>query len=178
MRDSAHLAQFFDSNEKLLDALCKFVVEAANVDATGLLLVTPEHQRALQDCLRLAGHDPDALIASYRLIVVDAHVTLAKTMHRHRVDQYRFHDILGTLITQASARGQPVRIFSEFAALLIQDGHESAIVKLEDLWNELSRHQVFAVTCAFPAGFFARDHRRRTLDHVCARHTKVLDSKP
>jgi DcmR-like sensory protein len=171
MRDSGHFAKFFDSNEKLLSALCEFVLDAAKDDATCLLLITTEHQRALEDRLRVQAHDPDALTASYRLVIVDGHTTLCKVMNRHRVDQYRFHDVLGTLITQAAARGQPVRIFSEFPGLLIQDGHEQAIVKLEDLWNELSRHQSFAVTCAYPAGYFAREHRRRTFDHVCALHT-------
>jgi len=176
MSDSRHFAKFFDSNEKLLASLCTFVSDAVKVNATPLLIITQEHQRALEDRLRVLGSDPDTLIASYRLIIVDAHATLAKVTHRHRIDQYRFHDVLGTLITQAAARGQPVSVFSEFPALLIQDGHEQIIVKLEDLWNELSRHQVFTVTCAYPEGYFARAHRRRTLDHICALHTHVIRS--
>jgi MEDS: MEthanogen/methylotroph, DcmR Sensory domain len=174
MRDSRHFAQFFDSNEGLLACLCKFVADAAKLDATSLLIITQEHQRALEDQLRVLGTQPDPLISSYRLIIVDARATLANVMNRHRMDQYRFHDVIGTLITQAAARGQPVTVFSEFPALLIQDGHEQAIMKLEDLWNELSRHQVFAVTCAYPDGYFAREQRRRTLDHLCALHSHVV----
>lgn len=174
MSDSRHFAQFFDSNEKLLASLCNFVADAVKLDATPLLIITQEHQRALEDRLRVLGNDPDSLSASYRLIIVDARATLNKVTHRHRMDQYRFHDVLGTLIIQAAARGQPVRVFSEFPALLIQDGHDQAILKLEDLWNELGRHQIFTVTCAYPDGYFAREHRRRMMDHICALHTDVI----
>jgi hypothetical protein len=178
MSDSRHFAQFFDSNERLLECLCKFVSDAVSLNATPLLIVTQEHQRALEDRLRVLGNEPDALMASYRLIIVDACAMLAKITHRHRVDQYRFHDVLGTLITQAAARGQPVSVFSEFPALLIQDGHEQTIIKLEELWNELSRHQTFTVTCAYPDGFFAREQRRRVLDHICALHSHVIPTDP
>jgi hypothetical protein len=178
MRDSGHFAQFFDSNEMLLASLCKFVLDAMSVDATCLLLLTQEHQNALLNRLRVQGSDPDALISSYRVVIVDARSILEKITHRHRMDQYRFHDVLGTLITQAKARGQPVYVFNELAALLVQDGRESSIVKLEDLWNELSRHQTFTVHCAYPLGFFARPQRRRTLDHICALHSHVIPSEP
>jgi len=184
MTDSRHFVQFFDSNERVLSCLCKFVSDSVKVDYTPLLIITQEHQRALEDRLRVLGKDPDTLMASYRLIIVDARDTLAKVTHRHRIDQYRFHEVLGTLITQAAARGQPVSVFSEFPALLIQDGHEQLIMKLEDLWNELSRHQIFTVTCSYPDGFFARESRRRMLDHICALHSHViradaqLDTRP
>jgi hypothetical protein len=173
MSDSRHFAKFFDSNDRLLSCLCTFVSDSVDINSTPLLIITQEHQRALEDRLRVLGNDPDALIASYRLVIVDARATLTKIMHRHRMDQYRFHDVLGTLITQTAARGQPVSVFSEFPALLIQDGHEQAIIKLEELWNELSRHQTFTLTCAYPDGYFARENRRRTLDHICALHTQV-----
>ena len=87
-------------------------------------------------------------------------------------DQQRFHSNVGLLIRQAAARGQPVRIFGEMVAVLATMGRMDAAIRLEELWNELSRQEDFALFCGYPAAAFRSDHRLRS--RVCALHDHVI----
>ena len=175
MNHAAHFVQFFEADDRLVNGVSRFLGEGLESGSTCVALATPEHRAAIAEQLRARGLDPAALEADYRYIPLDATHMLGKVMRDGHPDQQRFHDVIGLLVRQAAARGQPVRIFGEMVAILAKEGRRDALIRIEELWNELSRHHSFTLFCAYPLAAFAGDLRSQTL--VCAIHGHVVPTE-
>jgi hypothetical protein len=175
MNHAAHFVQFFEADDRLVRGVSRFLGEGLESSCTCVSIATPEHRARIDQHLRERGLDPAALEADYRYISLDAGETLAKITRDGVLDQERFHEAMGLLVRQAAARGQPVRIFGEMVAVLADDGRRDAVILLEELWNELSRHHSFTLYCAYPLSAFAGDLRSQTL--VCAIHGHVVPTE-
>jgi hypothetical protein len=175
MNHAAHFVQFFEADDRLVRGVSRFLGEGLESSCTCVAVATPEHRAAIADALAARGLDPAALEADYRYIALDASETLAKISVDGAPDGQRFHEVMGLLIRQVAARGQPVRIFGEMVALLAKAGRLDAVIRLEELWNELSRHHSFTLFCTYPLTAFAGDLRSQTL--VCAIHGHVVPTE-
>src|SRR5262245_20165900 len=149
MTQAAHFVQFYDADDDLIDAVGRFVHEGIDADATCVVLATSTHRELIAARLKALGLNPHALAAEYRYIALDAHLILLSFMSDDGPDQQRFHQNMGLLMRQAASRGQPVRVFGEMVSLLTEDGRVQDAIQLEELWNELSRHQNFTLFCAY-----------------------------
>lgn len=174
MNHAAHFVQFFAADARLILEVTRFLAEGLEAGATCMVLGTSEHRAAFAAELRSRGLDPVAMEAEYRYISLDVAEVLAKLMRDGRPDRQRFHEVLGQLIMQAAARGQPVRVFGEMATLPASEGQRDALIRIEELWNELSRHHSFTLFCAYPLAAFAGDPHSREL--ICATHGHVVPS--
>jgi hypothetical protein len=175
MNHAAHFVQFFEADDRLVRGVSRFIGEGLESNCTCISIATPEHRAKIAEQLRVRGLDPAALETEYRYINLDARDQLTKLSVDGRSDQQRFHDVMGLLIRQAGARGQPVRVFGEMVALLAAEGRRDAVIRVEELWNELSRHYSFTLFCAYPLTAFGGDLRSQTL--VCAIHGHVVPTE-
>ncbi len=166
MTTSSHFVQFFSANEYLVDSASDFARDSIDCGSTSVVIATAENHKAIEATLEQVGLQPSKLSAQYKYISLDAHRLLSTFMVDGEPDQQQFHLNLGLLIRQASARGQPVRIFGEVVAVLATMGHIDAAIRLEELWNELSREQDFTLFCGYAADAFRNDQRSRL--RVCA----------
>lgn len=171
-RYAAHLAQFFDSDAALVGGACQFIREGIEAGETCIALTTTAHHVAIATQLASCGLNADAMLCAYRYIAVDAQATLQRFLGDEGPDEQRFHRQMGTLIRQAGARGEPVRIFGELASLLLASGRHRCALRIEELWNELSRYHSFKLLCAFPQHAFSQHPARRRL--LCAMHSAVV----
>jgi hypothetical protein len=164
MNCSSHLVHVFRNDEPLIATVARFVCEGLHAGETCVVCTTTEHRRELDRLLRAEGLDPTALEAAYRYITLDAERTLASFYEpRSGINRMRFHRDVDQLIRQASARGQPVRIFGEMVVLLLAQNRPEVAIELEELWNEASRHHNFALLCTYPTSEFTRNPRYRQL---------------
>jgi KaiC/GvpD/RAD55 family RecA-like ATPase len=164
MNCSTHLVHVFRNDEPLVAAVARFVCEGLRADETCVVCATAEHRRELDELLRAEGLNPTLLEAEYRYITLDAERTLASFYDpRAGINRTRFHRNIDQLIRQASARGQPVRIFGEMVILLLAQNRPEIAIELEELWNEASRHHNFALLCTYPTSDFTRNPRYRQL---------------
>jgi cytosine/adenosine deaminase-related metal-dependent hydrolase len=173
-QDSAHIAHFFDADEHLMDAASQFIREGIESGCTCVALATAAHREGIDARLATCGLNPATLESGYQYIPLDARAMLANFMSDRVLDRPRFHDTIGLLMRQAAARGQPVRIFGEMVAVLIEQGSLEVAIELEELWNELSRQQTFLLLCGFPSALFSSDAQRTGLKHLCAVHSRVI----
>lgn len=173
MTPPAHAVQVFDSDDRLVLAVSRYLAEGLCAGCTCIVLVSIEHREGIEAQLRAMALNPDELASEYRYVSVDARLALASFMSENRLDPQRFHQNMGLLIRQAASRGQPVRILDELVALLALDGKTGEAVRLEELWNELSRHHNFTRLCAYPREVFAQDPK--LLKRVCALHSHVIN---
>jgi hypothetical protein len=175
MTHSAHFVQFFDVDEDLIDAVSRFVHEGIEADWTCVVLATSSHRERIATQLQSMGLNPAALAAEYRYIALDADLILLSFMSEDGPDQQRFHQNMGLLMRQAASRGQPVRVFGEMVGILTEDGRAKCAMRLEELWNELSRQQNFTLFCAYPTAPLTNDTRTRTL--IRALHSHIVHSE-
>lgn len=173
MSHTAHLLQFFRTDERFIAAVGEFLREGLMKGDTCIAVLAAEHRASVEAKLTEAGMDPSVLSAEYRYIPIDAGTTLAALYDpRTGFDRERFHENLGLLIRQAAARGQPVRLCGEMVQLLIDRGQVTAAIQLEELWNELSRHHNFRLLCMYQASALADHPNYRKLLHSV--HSHVL----
>lgn len=171
MSHSAHIVQFFSSDEAYLRAAGRFLCEGLAAGDTCVAVVTAEHLRQLDAYLLDAGWNAAALSAEYRYIPLDAQDTLHTFFDAHSgIDQDRFHRQLNLLMSQVAARGQPVRICGEMVSMLVEQGQPAAAIQLEELWNELSRHHNFTLSCSYKESPFTQNPRYRKLLHGIHSH--------
>lgn len=172
MTSAAHFVQFFNDTDHLIEAVSDFARDSIVKGDTCLVVATAQHRQAIEADLTREGLDVRALSAQHRYISLDTHRLLSTFMVEGEPDRHQFHFHVGLLLRQTAARGHPVRIFGEMVAVLASMGRMDTAVKLEELWNELSRQEHFTLFCGYPATAFHGDHRMRL--RVCALHDHVI----
>lgn len=171
MTQSTHIVQFFSSDEEYVRAAGRYLFEGLAAGDTCVAVATAEHHRQLDAHLFAAGLNAAALSAEYRYIPLQAEHTLQTFFDaRGGIDRQQFHRQFNQLMSQAAARGQPVRIFGEMVSLLAERGHPAAAIELEELWNELSRHHNFTLFCSYKVSPFTQNPRYRKLLQLIHSH--------
>lgn len=173
MQESDHFAALFATEPEWLEAAAAFIAEGLRQNRTGVLLATDAHRDGIELELQRRGVDPDVFGARYQYVAPAAEAMLEGISRDGSLDRDRFHDRLGLLIRQARSRGQPVSIFSELGALLVQRGEHEAALELEELWNELSRIHSFVLFCGFAAATFPDRTNDKRFKYVCSAHNHV-----
>lgn len=170
---NAHLLQFVSADDQLVDAVARYTAEGLAAGDTCVVIATADHRDSIESHLLAAGLNPRALSAEYRYVPVDAAEMLATFFSsRTGIDPQRFHHHLGLLVRQAAARGQPVRIFGEMVAVLVDDCEPATVMQLEELWNELSRQYHFTLFCVYCVSAFTENPYYRQL--LYGAHSHVL----
>lgn len=145
----AHSMQWFDSDDRLAHVVSHFVRDTIDSGCTCVVVPTAEHRAGIEARLAAMGIDADALAAQYRYVALDARATLNAILENGVLHQQRFHQLMNLLVAQVRAGGQPVRIYGEMAGVLAARGDMRAVLRLEELWNELSRQHTFTMYCGY-----------------------------
>jgi hypothetical protein len=173
MNQSAHIVQFFARDEEYIRAAGAFLRDGLMAGDTCVVVATAEHHRQIDAYLFEQGLNAAALAAEYRYIPLQANATLQTFFDPAKgIDRVRFHRQFNLLMSQAAARGYPVRLFGEMVSLLAEQGHPTQAIQLEELWNELSRHHNFTMFCSYKVSPFTQDpHYRKLLRGI---HSHVV----
>ncbi|MBM0107898.1 MEDS domain-containing protein [Steroidobacter sp. S1-65] len=171
MSNTAHIVQFFSSDEAYVRAAGQFLHEGLCAGDTCVAVATADHHRQLDAYLFDIGLNTAALSAEYRYIPLQAEHTLQTVFDpQFGIHRERFHRQFNQLISQAAARGQPVRLFGEMVSLLAERGQPDYAIQLEELWNELSRQHNFTLFCSYKVSPFTENPRYRKLLHSIHSH--------
>ena len=130
-----------------------FLDSALRSGGAAIAIATAARLEELRHCLAGLG-SPAGQPAWYpgQLILLDAGHTLAQCMVDGWPDPARFGAAFGAVMASACGGGRMVHGFSEMAALLCADGQYAAALRVDQLWNELTRqHGVSLFTAQAPA---------------------------
>jgi signal transduction histidine kinase len=173
-----HDLQLYSDDAYLLDSLTTFVGREIAKGNSAIVIATKEHRDGLAE--RLAGQYPDLCLAveQGRYIALDAADTLSKFMVNGAPDPVLFSEVVGPTVSRAAAavRGEHSRVaaYGEMVSLLWDEGQYEAVVRLEQLWNDLGKTHSFALRCGYPLkGFDRKDHSDMFLK-ICAEHSDVI----
>lgn len=167
-----HRVQFYDDENFLLKKVSTFVDTALD-DGGAIVIATRPHLERLETLLQRHGGERWEA-RSARLVRLDARETLDRFMVDGLPDEERFRTLIGRLLDEASDGGRrPVGAFGEMVALLYAEGNGEAAVRLEHLWEGLTRQWGFGLLCAYPMSAFADETHRGAFRAVCDAHSHV-----
>src|SRR6266853_1614704 len=173
-----HDVQLYSDDAYLLDSLTTFVGREIAQGNSAIVIATKQHRDGLAE--RLARQYPDLCLAveQGRYIALDAADTLSTFMVNGTPDPVLFSEVVGATISRAAAavRGGHSRVaaYGEMVSLLWAEGEYEAVVRLEQLWNDLGKTHSFALRCGYPLkGFDRKDHSDLFLK-ICTEHSAVI----
>jgi hypothetical protein len=166
--------QFYESDKFLVQAVAAYVAQGLVQGESAILILTGKHRSAVEKRLAAGGIDPEEHQRRSLYYAYDAAETLACFMVNGHPNARRFRATIEPVIEVASQHGSAVRAFGEMVAILWAQGHKTAAIELEMLWNDLMEQNSFALLCAYPIGQFSDAEKNRELRHICRAHTCVI----
>jgi hypothetical protein len=171
MDEGEHFVQFCESDEFLVHSVSGFVGSALARGEAGLVVATPPHRDGIERALADLGLDLEQLSAEGRYVSLDALDTLESLKCGGVLDEARFEEEVGRLISRMTGSGLRLRIFGEMVALLVDAGDKAGAVRLEELWNGIAKKHRFSLFCAYPV---SAELDASALGLVCRQHSGVI----
>ena len=167
-----HLVQFYQSHSGLIKQLSDFIGSGLEEGDNCIVLADHAHAQSLREQLYMSGLNLSAAQRSGQYIVLDAAETLSRFMVAGMPNRRLFYEVIGTLVKELSSNDRPIRAYGEMVAVLWKLGNKAAVLKLEELWNELAETYNFALFCAYPQLHFIMD--RSVPEEIRAFHNVSL----
>jgi DNA-binding NarL/FixJ family response regulator len=175
-----HEVQFYSDDTVFLDRLVRFFTSVLNAGDVAIIIATETHQKRLVQRLKLGGLDVDAAITEGRYLPIDAVSTLSLFMVDDMPDSARFLEIVGCLIEQTAKKGKAehprVAIFGEWVSLLWAEGKVDAVIRLEQLGNQLATTYGIHILCGYALSSVQGVEDGEVLQRICAEHSAVYIS--
>ena len=173
-----HSVQFYVSDEFLVDDLARLFGAALMEGQSAVIVATKAHQETLARRLKGYGVEPAQAAAEGRYVAFDAGELLSRFLLDGQIDQFRFFDVVGEVISRASAASRDekrgVVVFGEMVALLWAEGKTDLAIQLEKLWNALARNCSFSLRCAYPMQGFSFQRDAAAFAEICGQHSAVI----
>ena len=174
-RTPRHPVKFYQHDDDLVATVGPFLVEGAAAGESLLVVATPPHSQGLEAFLGSHGHDPAALQAAGRLVVLDAHATLDAFAERGAPDGVRFDALVGAAVERlAAASPNGVRAYGEMVDILWCNGWLPGALELEGHWHRLMDRLRFTLMCAYRMGVVDSEWTNRAAESVAKAHDFML----
>lgn len=171
-----HLVQIYENDNVFLNTLEGFMGCGFLSGDSVVTIATGEHINRLNERLAVHGFDIDELMSRDQYIPLNVNEALSNFMVNNWPDEKLFNEYISEVINRATKENRKVRAFGEMVALLWQQGHNGATVKLEHLWNRLHSKERFSLYCAYPKNGFTQN-ASDSLDTICKAHSKIIDGQ-
>lgn len=179
--EERYLVQFYEDEEQLSLVAAQFLAAGLNGADVVIAIATAAHGEALQQGLTTLGVDVSAAIRSGRLTFIDAHETLAAFMRDGAPRADLFEAAIGRVVaTKAgtlSSTGR-IRAYGEMADILWREGHQTAAIHLEELWNEIQARNRSTLLCAHALGSFYKQPAELQSSWATQTHVGANEADP
>src|SRR5579863_4032596 len=176
-QQDGHFVQLYTDDGFLLDILSRFIGGALAVGDGAVVIATKAHQDGLAHRLKERGIDTGKAVSQRRYVLLDASETLPRFMLDGSVDENRFNNVIGDVLTRVrKAAENPesrVAVFGELVALLWADGKPLEALRVEELWNRLAQKHSFSLLCAYPITGVKDERHIEPFLKMCAQHSNV-----
>jgi hypothetical protein len=170
-----HLVQLYDTDASSLARNVGRYLQEGWRRGDGLVVIaSPDHAASFAAELDRLGVDSAAAVRDGRLLVLDAHATLARFFVGGRPDRRLFRETVTAALDSVRRDGGRIRAYGEMVGILWQVGHESAAIALEGLWNEILVEAGLDLFCAYPIDVFGDDFHVAGIDQVLCAHTHLI----
>lgn len=175
-----HEAAFYSGDASFIDGFVRFIEGALKTGNAALVVATSPHRDALLPKLQATGLDIEAAIADGRYVPLDATETLSSFMVNDMPNSARFLENVTDLILGAAkaAKGEHSRVVAcgECAPLLWSQGNAEAAIRVEQLWDKVSKVHSVEILCGYAKDSFYGERGRSIYQRICAEHSAVHSS--
>jgi DNA-binding NarL/FixJ family response regulator len=172
-----HEVAFYSDDAGFADGFARMAKAVLKVGNPVILIVTELHRTDILQRLRASGAAVDVGIKQRRYIELDVNETLAQIMSNGLPDSVRAEKIAGELIREVAkgSNGDPrrVAICGECAPTLLAQGDTEAAIRLEHLWDEITRNYEADTLCGYTMGAFGDRESSPLFQRICAEHSAV-----
>jgi DNA-binding NarL/FixJ family response regulator len=172
-----HEVEFYSDDAGFVDGFAHLTEAALEAGNPVVLVATEPHRTAILQRLRRDSIDVDGVLKQGRYIPLDAGETLSKIMVADLPDPVRCARLVGDLILGAAqgAKGEHPRvaICGECAPTLLADGNTEAAIRLEHLWDEITRRYDADTLCGYIGSAVSRQESSPVFERICAEHSAV-----
>ncbi len=131
--------------------IASFVSVALLRGEAAVVIAVPATSAAAADHLHRTGVDVPAARAGGRYVELDAAATLDCLREgTEGVREDRFLALVGPLLTDLTERFGAVTVYGEMVALLAGEGDVAGVLRLERLWDPLTRTTPLRLLCGYP----------------------------
>jgi len=170
-----HEGLYYSNDVELLNRWASIAKDALNTDATFLLLATDSHRDTIRAMLQERGINVERAVRDGRFVSLTVDETLSKFMVGDRLDETRFWNSVTSVLlsaARASTADQPYVIAcGECAPTLCTQGNGEAAIRLEQLWDEVTRTYRVDTYCAYSSDGCRCDDTDDVREQISAAHT-------
>ena len=172
-----HDVVFYSHETGFVEGLTDFIAAALRSGKVSIIVATKSHRESIlrrlkRDCLDI---DLDAAIREGTYIALDSDETLQSFMTNGVPDRDRlFGGVGGVMDSAPQSRTQEhgIAACGECAPFLLSNGEEEAAIRVEQLWDELTRTRGVDLLCAYPLSAF-HGTEDESFKRICAEHAAV-----
>lgn len=168
------MVQVYQDPAFLARAVGEYLATGLQRGDAAVVVAVPGHSALFRDALRERDFEPDRLLASGQLTMLDAEQTLSGFMVDGEPQWEAFRDTVGTLVGHCASRFQGVVAYGEMVNLLWQRGERGAALRLESLWNYLATLHKFSLLCAYYMDNLDVNAYGGPMECVCEAHTHFI----
>jgi CheY-like chemotaxis protein len=172
-----HEVAFYADDPSVVDGYACFIESALKSGNAVIVVVTESHRPSLVRRLEADGVDVAAAIKQGSCIPLDSTETLSRLMVDDTLDPVRCAQVVGDLIKGAAkgVKGEHARVVvcGEIAPILLSKGNAEGAIKLEHLWDEITRGYGVDTLCGYLWSPFLSKESGPIFDRICAEHSAV-----
>jgi DNA-binding NarL/FixJ family response regulator len=172
-----HEVSFCADDGSLVDGYARFIEAALKNGNAIIVVVTEAHRSHLLSRLEADGVNVPAAIEQGSYIPWDASDALSSLTVGDTLDPVRCAKVIGGLIVAAarSVKGEYGRVVAcgEIAPTLLAMGNAEGAIRLEHLWDEITRGYGVHTLCGYLSSAFSDKGSSPILEHICAAHSAV-----
>jgi DNA-binding NarL/FixJ family response regulator len=172
-----HEVGFYADDGSLVDGYARFIESALESGNAVIVVVTEAHRTRLFPRLEADGVDVPAAIEQGSFIPLDAADTLSRLTVNDTPDPDRCTQVIGDL-TMGAAKGVKgedgrVVVCGEIAPTLLSKGNAEGAIKLEHLWDDITRRYGVHTLCGYLSSAIPHRESSAIFEGICAEHSAV-----
>ena len=172
-----HEVVFYADDSSAVDGYALFIESALKSGNAVIAVVTEAHRDSLLSRLEADGVNVPAAIEQGSYIPLDAADALPRLTINDMPDPVRCAKVIGDLIMGA-AKGRKgehgrVAVCGEISSILLSRGNAEGAIKLEHLWDEITRGYNVHTLCGYLSSAFPGKESSPILEGICAEHSAV-----
>jgi DNA-binding NarL/FixJ family response regulator len=172
-----HEVAFYADDGSVVDGYARFIESALESGNAVIVVVNEAHRASLLPRLEADGVDVAAATKQGRYILLDAADALSRLIVNDTPDPALCRNVIGELVMGAvkSAKGEHgrVAVCGEIAPTLLSNGNAESAIKLEHLWDEITRGYDVYTLCGYLSSAFPNKENSPIFERICAEHSAV-----
>jgi hypothetical protein len=169
-----HFAQFHREPDLLLECVHTFLDAGLRSGNSVLIIAGRERADSVLARLTQSKFHPGSLRTSGQLAVLDAAQILDECVPGGLPDWAEFRSAIAPVLSRLPQYGRGIRVYSELANTLWEQGNPEAAVRLEEFWNAMAGAYQFALYCGFTMDTQAEQTYAGPLEALGRTHTDIL----